>query len=328
MAKVKVPELIDQFISVVEVTDPKSHGLDREVRDLSKTLSTNYTNYEIIVVDNKLSPREMEKLIHLLNDTACIRIIRLSREYTKDVCVFAGLESAIGDVVIIKAIGDPVSLVKEFIAKIRSYDLVFGISKRRTRLGFINNYGAKLFYWYNKRFLDISIPERGTYFMALSRRAVNAVTRNRQHARHIRYLARQVGYDSTEIFYEPSKLLIPEKKRIGQLMVSALELTTNYSKSPLRAVSWVGFLASILNLLYVIYIISVRVFKSNVAQGWTTLSLQSSIMFFFLFAILAIVCEYIGQILQESRGQPPYHIADELNSKVSVADATRRNVTH
>lgn len=326
--KIKARELIDQFISVVVVTDHQSRNLELEVKELSIMLSAGYTNYEIIIVDNKLISSEINKLTDLIVTTACVRIIRLSREYSKDVCVFVGLESAIGDVVIIKAVSDPVPLVKRFIAQTQSHDLVFGISKRRTRPGFINNYGAKLFYWYNKRFLDVSIPERSTYFMALSRRAVNAVTRNRQHARHIRYLARQVGYDSTEVYYSPTKQLIPEKKSVGQLMVSALELTTNYSKSPLRIVSWIGFLASVLNLIYVIYVLSVRVFKTNVAQGWTTLSLQSSIMFIFLFAILAILCEYIGQILQESRGQPPYHIADELLSKVSVADTTRRNIMH
>jgi hypothetical protein len=163
--------------------------------------------------------------------------------------------------------------------------------------------------------------------MALSRRAVNAVTRNRQRERHIRYLARQVGYKSSEIFYEPKKA-IPEKKRFSELMVSALELSTNYSKAPLRFISWIGFIVSILNLVYAIYVVLVKLFVSNVAQGWTTLSLQASIMFFFLFAILAVMCEYIGQILQESRQQPLYYIADELNSKISVADNTRRNIVH
>ena len=67
-------------------------------------------------------------------------------------------------------------------------------------------------------------------------------------------------------------------------------------------------------------------FKEEVAEGWTTTSLQLSVMFFFLFAILAILSEYIGKILQESRKEQPYHVVNELNSKISVADATRRNI--
>lgn len=326
MPKTKNPVLEDQFVSIVLVSDPTTINLARSVKDLADLLSSSYTNYEIIVIDNKLKPLELEKVILLLDTVPCIRVIRLSRQHNKDVCVFVGLESAIGDVVLIKDTSDPISLVKKFISQVQEYDLVFGISSKRTRAGFINNYGAKIFYWYNKRFLDIYIPERSTYFIAFSRRAVNAVTRSRQYARHIRYLARQVGYESTEISYKPTKQLKKEKKKITELMVSALELATNYSKSPLRFISWLGFTISILNLIYAIYVVAAKLFIDNVAQGWTTLSLQSSIMFFFLFAILAVLCEYIGQILQESREQPPYHIADEFNSKVSVADATRRNI--
>ena len=318
--------LEDQFVSIVIITDSTTENVADSVEDLANLLRTSYTNYEVIVVDNNLRLSETVKISDLLETVPCIRVIKLSRQYSRDVCVFVGLESAIGDVVVIKDITDPLSLVKKFISEVREYDLVFGVSSKRTRAGVINNYGAKLFYWYNKRFLDIYIPERSTYFIAFSRRALNAVTRSRQYARHIRYLARQVGYKSTEIEYSPNQQLKQEKKKVSELIFSALELATNYSKSPLRFVSWIGFIISILNLVYAVYVISAKLFINNIAQGWTTLSLQNSIMFFFLFAILAVMCEYIGQILQESRDQPLYHIADERNSKVSMADANRRNI--
>ncbi len=326
MARAKAGKLIDQFISVVVVTEPDSVNVDREVKLLNDLLISNYTNYEIIVVDNNLNGKEATKLTELLDTVPCVRVVVLSREYSKDVCVFAGLETAIGDVVIIKSLSDPVALIKQFAKDVQTNDLVFGVSKKRIRSGFISNYGAILFYWYNKHFLDIAIPERSTYFMAFSRRAINSITRSRQQARHIRYLARQIGYKSSEIYYEPKLGTEPVKRQFGKLLVSALELVTIYSKSPLRLVSWVGFSVSVLNLVYAAYVVLVKLFASSVQPGWTTLSLQSSIMFFFLFAILAVMCEYIGQILNESRVQPPYHVAEELNSKVNVADATRRNI--
>lgn len=326
MTRTESSVLEDQFVSIVIITDPNTENLADSVEDLANLLRTSYTNYEVIVVDNNLRLSETVKISDLLEIVPCIRVIKLSRQHSRDVCVFVGLESAIGDVVVIKDITDPLSLVKKFISEVREYDLVFGVSSKRTRAGVINHYGAKLFYWYNKKFLDIYIPERSTYFIAFSRRALNAVTRSRQYARHIRYLARQVGYKSTEIEYSPDQDLKQEKKKVSELIFSALELATNYSKSPLRFVSWIGFIISILNLVYAVYVISAKLFINNIAQGWTTLSLQNSIMFFFLFAILAVTCEYIGQILQESRDQPPYHIADERSSKVSMADANRRNI--
>ncbi len=328
MAKREKPAiLMDIFVSAIVVTDKQSKYLSKEIKTLSSILQAKYANYEIIVVDGGVLPQEMQKVTKLLDTIPCVRIVRLSRHATKDVCVFVGLESAIGDIVVIKSFNDPPKLLTTFVAEATQYDLVFGVSKQRTRAGLVNHYGAKLFYWYNKKFLQISIPENATYYMALSRRAVNALTRSGRNARHIRYLARQIGYSSCEVQYDPKESMI-EHNSIPRLITSALELSTTYSNRPLRFLAWLGFLGSFLNLVYALYVVTVRLFKHNVAEGWTTLSLQSSVMFFLLFAILAFICEYIGKILQETQADATYHIADELNSKVSVADATRRNITN
>lgn len=321
------PKLTDTFVSLIVVTNPKSSKLAKYTSELASLLRSLYANYEVIIVDNGLSRREYTNLLKLLDATPCLRIIRLSKPESKDVCVFAGLETAIGDTVVICDQQDPTKLIPKFVSAVKDVDLVLGVSKARIRRGFINQYGAKLFYWYNKRFLRISIPENSTYFMALSRRAVNTLTRSGRHARHIRYLARQIGYMSKEIRYTPVAPTL-EKKTFRELIVSALELATNYSQHPLRFLAWLGFFASLSNLVYVGYVIGVRIFKGHVAEGWTTLSLQSAIMFFLLFTILAILCEYIGKILEETRAELPYHIAEEQISKVSVASATRRNIQY
>lgn len=321
------PKLQDIFVSVVVVADKHSKALSKEVAELGHLLKGLYTNYEVIIIDNQIMPKELVAVNGLLDTEPCIRVIRLSKLASKDVCVFVGLESAIGDVLVVRSQHDPIKLLPKFIERARKADLVFGVSKTRIRKGVINNYGAKVFYWYNKRFLDISIPENSTYFMALSRRAINALTRSGRHARHIRYLARQIGYTSAEVAYVPKKTHL-EKKPLRALIISALELATNYSKHPLRFLAWAGFFGALANLVYAGYVIAVRLFKGHVAEGWTTLSLQAALMFFLLFAILAILCEYVGKILEETRAESPYHIADEQVSKVSIADATRRNIKY
>ncbi|HEX7964067.1 MAG TPA: hypothetical protein VF466_05790 [Candidatus Saccharimonadales bacterium] len=318
--------LADIFVSVVVITDEHSRNLHAEVQGLSELLKARYANYEIILVDNRIPKKELQKVVKLLDTTPCVRVLRLSRADSIDVCVFAGMESAIGDVVVIKSLHDPISMVAKFVTTAEAYDMVFGVSKQRLRASAVNHYGAHLFYWYNKKFLKISIPENATYFMALDRRAVNAMTRNTRYARHIRYMARLIGYSYKELAYDIKRTFKPERKPVHKLIASALELSTNYSNRPLRFLAWLGFLGSVLNLLYAGYVVLVVLFKHNVAQGWPTQSLQSAAMFFLLFAILAFMCEYIGNILQQSQGEPPYHIADELLSKVSVADATRRNI--
>lgn len=317
------------FVSVILLADRTTTGLAPEVTKLGRLLKNHYENYEIIVIDNFISTKEHSATAKLLFDQPCIRVISLSKAVTRDTEVFVGLESAIGDCVILLVPGyDPISLIPKFVDKTIGADLVFGISDAPTRTGTLNRYGAKMFYWYNGRYLGIDIPTNSTYYMAMNRNAVNALTRSGRHARHVRYLARRIGYRAKELSYKPNSPVLSGKRGLKALVMSAIELTTSYSQKPLRLVTWLGAGVAVVNLLYCVYVIGVRILKKNVAEGWTTLSLQSAVMFLFVFLILAVLSEYVGQILQESRQDPSYIIMDELNSKISVADMTRRNITH
>jgi len=88
----------------------------------------------------------------------------------------------------------------------------------------------------------------------------------------------------------------------------------------------VGLAASLINLLYVAYIVGIRLFKPHVAEGWTTLSLQTAGMFFFVFLILTVLGEYLGRVLIESKNRFPYHVLEDKRSSVMVPDEGRKNV--
>lgn len=314
------------FVSVVLIASSDNDETRRDIEALSGTLKNRYTNYEIICVSDRPAFVSSKATKQLLQALPCIRIIQLTQKDSTDVKIFAGIDSAIGDSVVTMLSGrDPVEILPDFVNRNKESSIVFGISKSRTRKGIIDEYGSRLFYWYNKSSLGIDIPSRSTYYAAFDRASVNALTRTGRYARHIRYLARQIGYESTTIEYIPSAEYT-DKRSVKELVISALELSTNYSNHPLRSLSWLGFGVATLNIIYAIYVLLVSVFKNDVAEGWTTTSLQLSIMFFFLFASLAIVSEYIGKILQEARNEQPYHVINELNSRVSMADITKRNV--
>ena len=58
------------------------------------------------------------------------------------------------------------------------------------------------------------------------------------------------------------------------------------------------------------------VLTASGAQFVTTLSLQATLMFFFVFLILVVVCEYVGRILAEAQDRPLYHVLEERNSSL------------
>jgi len=162
----------------------------------------------------------------------------------------------------------------------------------------------------------------------MNRSAANALTRSGRFMRHIRHMSKRVGFTSINYEYK-----LPDEARLytnvgsPALFSRAIDLVSNYSSHPLRVLTYFGLFAGMVNILYAVYVVVVNLSRNDIEKGWTTLSLQSSFMFFVLFMILAVLAEYIGKILNESQSEPPYHIMQELSSTVSIADETRLNVT-
>jgi hypothetical protein len=187
--------------------------------------------------------------------------------------------------------------------------------------------GRRLFYWYNRRFLGIDIPLRATYLIGLTRRAVNPLTASQRSHRYLRHLIRFIGFRLTDYSYSPTEG--PSRRRTFKAgYTEAIEMVSSYSTHPLRVVTVVGVLAGLFNLLYAVYVIVVRLVADRVAEGWTTTSLQLSLMFFVISVIIAVQAEYIGRILTETRREPSYFVMEELESETLIADLERRNVSN
>lgn len=320
---------IDCFVSVATVIDSVSDPTQKFLTNALRSLKDHYTNYELIIIANGLGEDDVESITKLLKTYPCIRIIRLSRQYSQEVATFAAIESAIGDYVLVASPeSDPPSVITHLVKMLRDHnDIVFGVSKVPLPYPFLAKLGRKWFFWYSGHFLEVNIPINTTYLMGMNRRAVNALTQIKGQHRHIRHISAQVGFKTTTYEYTPSFQANFAKRGFIKSANLALEIAVSYSRHPLRLMSKLSLLVSLLNVIFAIYTIAVYVARDgHVAAGWTTLSLEISIMFFFVFLMLAVLAEYIGQIREEMRDQPPYHVMEELTSNVLIADETRRNI--
>ena len=317
----------DIFVSVIVVTRDFDDFPDY-CRRLSQRLMGNYTNYEIIIVDNDLSQNSVTAVSGLLDELPCMRLIRLSRQYTYDIAIIAGLEGAIGDyAVVTNPAIDGIEDVMNIVEANKKHDIVQGVADITTKhLLSKSGIGRRLFYWYNRKYINIDIPLQATYLISLNRRAIRAITLSTRHDSHIRHMIRTIGYSYTEYTYSP--LVDPVKKHgFGRGTLEALDIITSHSTHPLRFMSWVGFFASVVNMMYALYVVVIALTKKNVAEGWVSTSLELSGMFFILFLFMVILSEYIGKILVESRRDARYYVLDELSSTTSLANAERKNIT-
>jgi polyisoprenyl-phosphate glycosyltransferase len=321
--------ITDVFVSVVAPLKNDAAIVAEFVDEVIGVFRGNYANYELVLVDDGSSDETFATITSLLDRYECVRAIRLSRSFGEEMAISAGLDTVIGDFVVVMLPNhDPPAMIPEFVsAARRGIGIVFGIRKSRPGESRAVRLGARFWYWYSRRFLDLDLPENSSQFRALSRQAVNAVVRIRDRYRYLRVLSGNVGYAQTGIMYEPINRNPdrPSRSFMERVGVS-LDIIVSHSMHPLRAVTLLGLIGGGLNVLYALYVIATYIFRPNVAAGWTTLSLQNAGMFLLIFMILTVMSEYIGHILVESRDRPLYHVLEERNSPVYITDQNRRNV--
>jgi glycosyltransferase involved in cell wall biosynthesis len=320
----------DVFVSVVAPLCNDAPIVDAFVRECYELLAEHYTNFEIILVDDGSLDETPRLLSVLISEVPCLRILSLSRGFGRETAILAGLESSIGDyAVVIVPEKDPLNLVPELVQRCRDgADVLVGIDNRRKDDGSIRRLLSHVFHWYCRRFMRMQLEGNADY-RVLSRTAINALLQIKGRVRQLRYLTPLIGFKTERFEYTPiSRSGRLMRSPLGDDIRSALGLIFASSIHPLRFASLLGLAASGINLLYLIYVVAIYLFKPHVAEGWTTLSLQQGGMFFLIFVILTLLSEYVSVVLKESHVRPTYFVARESQSNIVLRDPNRRNVVN
>jgi polyisoprenyl-phosphate glycosyltransferase len=323
------PAPLDVFVTAVVPLADDADIVEEFLRELHGVLRRSYVHYEIVLVDDASTDATVERVDSLMRTMDELRLMRLSRHFGQEIAISAGLESAIGDyVVVILPASDPPALVPEMVARSRGgAGVVFGIRSDRSADRWWHRAGVSLFYRFGKRLIGLDLPPGVTHFRVLSRQAVNAITQIKDRSRYLRTLSAYVGYPNQGFFYaQVERRSPPRRKGFLECTNLAISIVVANSTHALRLVSLLGLAMALVNLGYVLYVAAVWIVKRQVAEGWTTQALLSALMFCSMFVILTVLCEYLGRLLEETRQRPLYYVLDERSSNVLGAGAARRNV--
>jgi glycosyltransferase involved in cell wall biosynthesis len=318
----------DVLVSVVAVLHNDEDILVPLIEELTQSVGQKYQFYEIVLVDNASCDGTVQRVEKLQSDRPNIRLIRLSRRYSLEVAIAAGLDGCIGDfVAIIEADRTPAKQILEFFeTAIGTCHMVVGRDTTQSRSGLrwlLRKESFKLV----SRILGLNLDPCVSYFRVLSRQVVNSITRIRSKKRYLAYMSVMIGFSQVVMPYTPQRRRIDGKRsHAAPSLWQPWDILFSNSAFPLRLAAVLGLSASGLNIIYFGYIFAVTLIKRRLAEGWLTLSLTSTTMFFVLFLILAILSEYIARILEETKEQPLYFVEYESHSRVSAPADSRLNI--
>ena len=320
----------DCFVSVVAPLWNDADIVEEFVAETTHVLRENYANYELVLVDDGSTDDTVKVVGDLLQRYESIRLICLSRRFGGEIAIAAGFDSVIGDfIVVMQPASDPPALIPEIVERARrGAEIVYGIRKQRAPEPPLIRLGVRLYYWLVNRVLGMHLPRNASDFRVFSRRSMNAILQIKDRLRYLRTFSSYVGYATQPFEYLAlQRRAKPRSRGLFESVNLAISVIVSNTTRPLRLVSWLGLLMSCLSVLYAAYVVAVYfLLRGEIVAGWATQSLQTSGMFFVLFLILAVLCEYIDRLLGETQDRPLYYILDERNSSVLIHDTDRKNV--
>lgn len=271
-------------------------------------------NFEIILVNDGSTDGSWHVIKQLTMEYCQVVAIDLIKNYGQHNALLAGFQYAHGDYVITMDddLQNPPMEIMSLIAatKTNDADLIIGkfIEKKHP---FYRRIGSYIVGYLNKKIFNKPSHITLTNFRIIRQDLVKRVMAHQtaypyltgilqMYAANIKNVTvahdeRQVGrsnYSLTKIMQLVSRILI------------------NYSSFPLRCISSVGLMVSLVSFFFGGYYLIVGLIRGYAVPGWTTLVVLLSFLCGFIIALLGLIGEYLSRILDQLSHRPNYIVKE------------------
>lgn len=312
------------FVSVVLRVRDGEAAIGPALLRLAAVMEAHFAFYEIIVVDDGSADATRARIAEVQDRARNIQLYALARRKGDNIALTAGLDHAIGDmVVMLDPLLDPPELIPRMVERaLDGVDIVYALPRARIGGGGLGQWATRGFVAGLARLNGVDAPQAMSSYRLLNRTVLNYMLAAVDRHRSLMFLPALSGYPYATLEYDR---LAGAAAPGGERVAKALDLVFSTSARPLRIITMMSLGISVMTLVYALYSVLIYVVRDDVAKGWTSLSLQISGLFFLVCIILAVMSEYILQILEATTQHPRYHIAAQRQS-ATMEIARDRNV--
>lgn len=296
--------------SILELFNRLSAVLDQVEKEYKTTT-------EVILVDDGSRDRSLSLMKQVSSENLRFKILSLSRNFGHQAALTAGLEHAQGEAVIAMDadLQDPPELVFEMLKKwSEGADVVYAQRIKRAGETWFKKITAALYYRLLKSLTKVSVPADTGDFRLIDRKVLNAFVSLKEKNRFIRGLFAWLGYKQVPVYYErQARFAGVTKYPLNKMLKLAFDGMISMSTTPLHVVFYMGVLISALSFLGGGVALTYKAMGHEVSI-W--LPVMAAISFFagLQIAILGIISEYIGRIVDEVRDRPIYLLKENTTS--------------
>ena len=271
---------------------------------------------ELLYVDDGSGDGTVQAVKKLREKDDKVHLVSLSRNFGKESAMYAGLEHAKGDYVVVMDVDlqDPPSLLPEMFSCLEEgYDSV--ATRRVSRKGEppIRSFFARMFYRLMKKISRTEIMDGARDYRLMTRQMADAILSMPEYNRFTKGIFGWVGFRTKWLEFENVERAKGETKwSFWKLFLYSLDGIAAFSTVPLMLASVMGVFFCVVAFLMILFIIVRKLIFGDPVSGWPSLVciiLMTSGVQFFCTGILG---QYLAKTYMEVKRRPIYLVREEF----------------
>src|SRR6516225_5643535 len=279
---------------------------------------------EVVYVDDGSHDASLDLARALPATGIDIQVVSLSRNFGKEAALLAGLDHARhGAILFMDGDGQhPPGLIETLVGHWLDdgYDVVYTAKANREHEPLAMRLAVRAFYALINWGARQKIPEDAGDFRLLSPRAAAALRRMPERNRFFKGLASWIGFRQFRVDYEPALRSHGHSSwSLYSLIGLSIEGLTSFSVAPLRLASLLGLLLAAAAFVFGVQILIETFIFGESVPGYPSIVVGLMVLGGVQLIMIGIMGEYIGKILSEIKGRPPYFVAERTLKTAETA---------
>lgn len=304
------------LLSIVLPAYNEEQNIPNTAKVLAELLAQNGIEYELVFISDGSQDGTYGQIQKAAEENPRVRGAEFSRNFGKEAAIFAGLELACGDAVLVMDcdLQHPPQVIPQMWELWKNgAEVVEGIKESRGKESLAHRLSAGLFYKIMSKLIKMDM-NASSDFKLLDRKVVNVLLALPERNTFFRALSFWTGFRRAYVSYEVQERQYGESKwSVASLMKYAVSNATSFSTLPLQLVTVMGVVSIVFSIILFIQTL-VKYLAGTAVEGFTTVILLILIIGGFLMLSLGIIGHYIARIYEEVKGRPRYIISRTVGS--------------
>ncbi|HBN56250.1 MAG TPA: glycosyltransferase, partial [Lachnospiraceae bacterium] len=267
--------------------------------------------YEIVMVDDGSGDRSWDIMQQIKEMDNHVTLVRLSRNFGEHAALLAGFSCCSGDCAVTKQADlqeDSELILDLYESWKKGNKVVLAVREERDDNRFYKWF-ANLYYVIVRKLIMPSMPEGGFDCYLLDRKAIDVLLMLDEKNSSLSLQVLWMGFQTDKVYFHRRAREIGQSRwTMSKKIKLVMDSMMSFSYFPIRFMTMLGGLVSLLAFIMGIYIVSSKLIVGEDVIGWTSLMAVLLFSTGLILLMLGVLGEYIWRALDASRNRPPFLI--------------------